>query len=209
MNTPVILNRSAIDSLPKAERTNLVNSLTGFKSANLVGTANIEGKTNLAIMSSAFHVGANPPLIGLLIRPHSVPRHTLENILSNGHYTINSVTEKIYKQAHQSSARYPQDESEFSATGLTAEYSEQCKAPYVAECPIQIGLSLVEHQTLAVNNTVLIVGEVIQIRMTSDLRHPDGHLDLSAGKIVSISGLDEYHLTNSLGRQAYAKVARV
>ncbi|MCJ8275234.1 MAG: flavin reductase family protein, partial [Bdellovibrionales bacterium] len=49
----------------------LVNSLSGFKSANLVGTQSKDGQTNLAMFSSFFHLGANPPLMGFVLRPHS------------------------------------------------------------------------------------------------------------------------------------------
>ncbi|HBF47730.1 MAG TPA: flavin oxidoreductase, partial [Shewanella frigidimarina] len=47
----------------------------------------------------------------------SVPRHTFENIMQTGLYTINHVNQSIYEQAHQTSARYDKDESEFEATG--------------------------------------------------------------------------------------------
>ena len=92
--------------LEKRFRTNLINSLSGFKAANLVATINTAGLTNMAIFSSAVHIGANPPLLGLVSRPHSVPRHTLENIMATEQFTINHVNSMIYKQAHQTSARY-------------------------------------------------------------------------------------------------------
>ena len=111
-----------IEALDKSNRTHLINSLSGFKSANLIGTQDLLGNTNLSIISSVIHLGAHPPLIGMIIRPHSVPRHTFENILQTGVYTVNQVNEAIYKQSHQTSARYDKNESEFDATGLTPEY---------------------------------------------------------------------------------------
>ena len=94
-------------------RAQFVNSLSGFKSACLVGTQNSNGQTNLSIISSIFHVGANPPLLGMIIRPHSVRRDTLENIQQTGVYTFNQVNSRIIAQAHQTSARYDESESEF------------------------------------------------------------------------------------------------
>lgn len=70
------LNKEEILHYEKNYRANLINSVSGFKSANLIGTVSSKGNTNLAIFSSVIHVGANPPLIGLLMRPVSVPRHT-------------------------------------------------------------------------------------------------------------------------------------
>ena len=43
------------------KRIALINSLSGFKSLNLIGTINNQGQTNLAIFNSVVHIGANPP----------------------------------------------------------------------------------------------------------------------------------------------------
>jgi flavin reductase (DIM6/NTAB) family NADH-FMN oxidoreductase RutF len=72
----MIFTKENILNFEKNFRTKFINSLSGFKSANLIGTISKTGKTNLAIFNSVIHVGANPSLIGLLIRPASVPRHT-------------------------------------------------------------------------------------------------------------------------------------
>lgn len=72
-----------IESMDKRYRTNFVNSLPGFKSANLIGTISHSGIPNLAIFSSVIHVGASPALMGMLFRPVSVPRHTYQNIKHN------------------------------------------------------------------------------------------------------------------------------
>jgi flavin reductase (DIM6/NTAB) family NADH-FMN oxidoreductase RutF len=95
--------------LEKPYRTNFVNSLSGFKSANLIGTISKEGKTNLAIFSSVIHVGANPPLMGFLMRPVSVERHTYNNIKETNYFTINRINKEIFKKAHQTSAKYDKD----------------------------------------------------------------------------------------------------
>lgn len=122
--------------LEKHERAHLINSLGGFKSLALVGTSDSKGNTNLAVFSSVFHVGANPPLIGLIFRPSPPERNTYSNIIETGFYTINHVNETIYKQAHQTSARYDKEISEFEITGLTPEYKDAFFAPYVAESNI-------------------------------------------------------------------------
>jgi flavin reductase (DIM6/NTAB) family NADH-FMN oxidoreductase RutF len=198
-------DRSQLDYMDKHRRTNLINSLSGYKSANLLGSINAQQQTNLALMSSVFHVGANPPLMGCLLRPHTVPRHSLENILEMGCFTLNTVAKSFYKQAHQTSARYSRDQSEFEAVGLTPEYSDVLCAPYVSQSPVQIGLSLVETQPLEINNTVLVIGEIKEIRLADDMMADDGHLKLSKMEAVALSGLDEYHLTASLGRLPYPK----
>ena len=190
-------------TLDQRYRTNLINSLSGFKSVNLVGTANGAGLTNLAIFSQVFHVGANPPLMGMLVRPDAVPRHTLSNLLETGFYTFNNILEEFYKQAHQTSARY--EVSEFEACGFTPWYSATHPAPYVQESTIKIGLQFRERHDLAINGTVLIIGEVIEIFCPDACVEADGFLNIEKAGSVTCSGLDSYHSTHLLGRLPYAK----
>jgi flavin reductase (DIM6/NTAB) family NADH-FMN oxidoreductase RutF len=199
-----IVNENIL-AFEKHYRTNLVNSLTGFKSANLIGTISKEGKTNLAIFSSVIHVGANPPLMGLLMRPVSVERHTYTNIKETNHFTINHINKEIYKQAHQTSARYDKDVSEFDECGLTPEYSETIKAPYVKESTIKIGLRFVEEQEINTNGTIFVVGEIVELILPDDVVAKHGYVDIEKAETVVISGLDSYHETKRIARLSYAK----
>ncbi len=113
------ITKNAINEMEQRYRAAFINSLGGFKSLILVGTADSKGATNLSVLNSLFHIGANPPLCGMIFRPDVAERHTLDNILETGWYTINHVTESIFKAAHQTSARYPKEVSEFDAVGLT------------------------------------------------------------------------------------------
>ncbi len=190
----------------KSYRTNFVNSVSGFKSANLIGTISKEGKTNLAIFSSVIHVGANPPALGFLMRPVSVERHTYNNIKETGHFTINHINKKIFKQAHQTSARYDKEISEFEACELTPEYTETTKAPFVKESKIKIGLQFVEEQELKFNGTIFIVGEIIEIILPDDVTSEDGFVNIEKAGSIAISGLDSYHKTKGISRLEYAKL---
>jgi len=201
----MIISKENILKFEKLYRTNFVNSLSGFKSANLIGTISKEGKTNLAIFSSVIHVGANPPLIGLLVRPASVPRHTYTNIKETGYFTINHINKEIYKQAHQTSARYDQNASEFFECGLTPEYSYTIKAPYVKESKIKIGCRFVEEHMIKSNDTIFIVGEILEVIIPDDVLLNDGYVDIEKAGTIAISALDSYHETKGIARLSYAK----
>lgn len=199
-------DRSDIEQFGQRYRATFINSLTGFKSANLIGTVSSKGQENLAIFSQVFHLGAHPPLIGMIVRPHSTARHTLENILETGHYTLNHLNERIFKQAHQTSARYHQEVSEFEATGLTPFYHESFSAPFVEESCIRLGMQLQDHQTLKVNNTVLVIGSIEHIYLENQaIIQEDGFVNLEQAGSLTTSGLDSYHITKRLARLAYAK----
>lgn len=186
-------------------RASLVNSLSGFKSLGLIGTINPLKQTNLAIFNSFVHIGANPPYIGFISRPDSVERHTLENILATGFYTINHVNESIYKQAHQTSARYPADISEFEASGLSPVYKSGFMPPFVEESHIQLGVEFKEQIPLSINQTSLIIGQIIHVYIPEECLRQDGFIDIEQAGTIAGSGLDSYHSTQRLARMAYAK----
>ena len=194
-----------INALDSRTRAHFINSLSGFKSANLIGTQDQQGNTNLAIVSSVVHLGANPPLVAMIMRPHTVPRHTFENIKQTGVYTINQVNQSIFKQAHQTSARYDKHESEFEHTGLTTEYLSGFTAPFVKESRLKYSVKLAEHQHLAINGTELLIGEIIDVYVDDNAVAEDGFIDLQALETVAVTGLDSYHSTHKLARLPYAK----
>lgn len=199
------LTQQKIAEAEKQYRTNLINCLSGFRMAMLVGTQNHSGMTNLAIFNSATHIGANPPLIGLVFRPDSVDRHTLSNIRSTGQYTINSVPQKLVQAAHQTSARYAADQSEFEACGFKPVYSKLTTAPYVAESPLRYGLELREEVAIQSNGTYLVIGEVQEIWLKPELLEADGSLRPDKAQLLAVAGLDHYYVPSFLAALPYAK----
>lgn len=203
----MILNFNSEDlmALEKHKRAHFINSLGGFKSVSLVGTSDKEGNSNLAVFSSIFHIGANPPLIGLIFRPSPPERNTFANIIETGFYTLNHINETIYNQAHQTSARYDKGISEFEITGLNREYKDGFFAPYVTESNIQLGIEFKEKIDISINNTTLIIGEIIQVYIPEDCLSEDGFVDIEKANSITCSGLDSYHKTVQLDRLSYAK----
>ncbi len=195
----------SIMEMPKHQKTHFINSLGGFKSVSLLGTINKMGQTNLAIFSSIFHIGANPPLIALIFRPSPPERDTLRNLLETGYYTINHINEAIYKQAHQTSARYDDTISEFDATGLQAEFKNNFLAPFVKESNIQMGVEFKERVDITINNTIMIIGQIKEVYVPENCISEDGFIDLEKSNTVTCSGLDCYHTTTKLDRLSYAK----
>ena len=201
----MILTKEAINALDNSYSALFINSLSGYKSANLIGTCDSNNNTNLAIFSSVFHIGSKPPLLGMIIRPHSVSRHTLENITQTKCYTINHVNHSIYQQAHQTSARYDKDISEFQAVGLTEQWEKESAAPFVKESRIQLGMELREHHTLKINNTELVIGEITFINIKDDIVNADGYVAIEQAESTAVSSLDSYHKTELHAHLSYAK----
>lgn len=199
-----------IQNMARIPRLTLINTISGFKSGNLIGTVNTEGVTNLALFSSAIHIGSEPPLIGLITRPivedGKTSRHTYQNIKNTRFFTINHINSDIIEQAHQTSASYPDGVSEFEAVGLTPQYLGSNPAPFVLESHIKMGLEYVEEYFIEANKTILVIGKVIELHFPDDSLDVAGNLDLAYAKTVAISGLDTYHTTEMVKRLPYARV---
>ena len=141
-------------------RINLINSCSGYKSANLIGTKSSDGITNVAVFSSVTHMGSNPALLGFFLRPTTVLRNTYQNIKATGKYTINHIYEGIIEDAHHTSAKYDSHISEFDVTTLEACYHKGFYPPFVKGCPVQMAMEYVEEYPIHANNTILLVGKI-------------------------------------------------
>lgn len=202
-----MLDRCAIEQLEKRRRAALINSLPGFKPVVLVGTVSTQGDTNLCVVNSCFHVGASPALLGMIIRPapEGTERHTLDNIVSTRYYSLNAVSTTMAQRAHHTSARFNRDQSEFDECGFESVTIDGTPAPFVSESPLKIGLTLQDHQPLAINGTHLIIGSVEQLSFANDVWRDDGTLDLTGMDLVAGAGLDGYHSVGPGRRFSYAK----
>jgi flavin reductase (DIM6/NTAB) family NADH-FMN oxidoreductase RutF len=141
--------------------------------------------------------------MGFVMRPVSVPRGTYQNIKEFGYFTINQVNKSIYKQAHQTSARY--DVSEFDATGLTPEFTSTLKAPYVKESKVKIGLRFVEEQHIKVNGTILMIGEIIEVILEENYLNESNIIQLQQSEAIGVNGLETYYKLEKIAELPYAK----
>lgn len=199
------LNNEEIILLEQRYRTAFINSLAGFRQAVLVGTKSLEGITNLAIFNSLIHLGASPALLGLMTRPDTVQRDTLQNIMDTKEYTLNYVHASQYKAAHQTSARYETGISEFDEVGFKELYHPSYYAPFVADAVVKIAMKFEDRIPIPLNGTALIVGSVKHIELADEMVGTDGFVDLSGAEVLISQGLDAYFVTNPIGRLAYAK----
>jgi len=202
-------NRKDIDSLDKIYKINLINSCSGFKSANLLGSISIEKITNVAVFSSVIHLGSNPPTLGFILRPTTVPRNTHKNIKDTGVFTINHIWESIIEDAHHTSAKYPDDVSEFDMTGLEEEYKGNFKAPFVKNAPVQMSMKFIEEIYVPSNDVMLIVAQIEELYVEDTLLKKDGLINLSEGNVATINGLDTYAIPKFKQQLSYQRPKKV
>jgi len=198
-----------LSSLEHLYRINLINSCSGFKSANLIATKSKDGVSNVAVFSSVIHLGSSPALLGFVTRPTTVPRNTYQNIKETGTYTINHVHEDIIEDAHHCSAKYEADISEFAMTELIEDYDHVSTAPFVRGAPVQMQMKFREEHHFKINGTIMIIGEIMGMYIDDELLNEDGFIDLSKGNIVAINGLDGYSIPKLKKRLPYQRPKKI
>ncbi|MFP2995417.1 flavin reductase [Spongiivirga sp. MCCC 1A20706] len=196
-----------IKTMDRVKRLKIMNSVSGIKPANLLGTVSSKGVENVAVFSSVFHLGSNPPLVGFILRPvDEVPRNTYDNFKENGQFTINHISTSFIKNAHYTSAKFPAEESEFEKCNLTPEYIANFKAPFVKESAFKMGLEFVQEIDIELNGTKMIVGEV-QHLVVPETSYIDDDIDLAAIDVAGISGLNTYYSLKKIATFPYVRLS--
>lgn len=199
------LKKEDIDQLERKFRLNLINSISGVKPANLIGTKSQSDQENVAIFSSVVHLGSNPAQLGFIMRPQTeIPRDTYPNILDSGFYTINHISESFIKKAHFTSAKLKRGDSEFERMKLEPEYLDNFFAPFVKESAVKIGMKYQESIPLP-NGCLFVIGSVEIIHLPDHIINELGQVDLNGYAGVGISGLNSYYGLNKLATFPYVR----
>lgn len=197
--------KEEIDQLERKYRLNLINSISGIKPANLIGTKSLENQENVAVFSSVVHLGSNPAQLGFIMRPQTeVPRDTYPNILDTGYYTINHISESFIKKAHFTSAKLKRGESEFDRMKLGSEYIGDFFAPFVKESQVKIGMKYQESLPLP-NGCFFVIGSVELLVFPDQAINELGQLDLEGYAGVGIAGLNSYYGLQKLETFPYVR----
>ena len=204
----VNFNKNDTNEMDKVFRLNLINSCTGYKSANLIGSISNEGINNLAVFSSITHLGSNPSLLGFILRPTVVPRDTYKNIKDRTEFSINHITISQIDEAHHTSYKYNSKISEFDKTKLIEEYKKNWNVPFVKDSPVQIGCKYLNEYFIKENDTLLIVGSIEEIFIKEKMLKKDGFIKLEDGDVTTINGLDSYANPKLIKRIPYSSVKK-
>ena len=196
-----------LNQMERFYRGNLINSVTGYKSANLLATRSKNGIDNVAVFSSVTHLGSNPALFSFIQRPlgHGVG-HTYENLKDTGQITLNHVVSSLVDRAHQSSAKYDSSISEFEQLGIEKFHREGIEAPFVKEAPIQIAAQYESEYYIKENKCIMVLCRITDIFLNDGIQLEDGWLNLEKAGSITINGLDGYATGTIQKRLSYAKV---
>jgi len=172
-----------LEAFERFYKVNFITKLCGINSANLIGTSDENGISNLAIFNSVTHIGANPPFMGF----------------------INQVNNSFFKKAHQTSAKYEKGISEFNTCKLTEQFVDDFPIPFVQESLVKIGLSFEEEHLIKCNQNILIVGKIQKVIISENLIDKDGSILLEKANATGVAGLNTYFEINQIGKMKFAR----
>lgn len=203
------LTKEELEKLERKYRLNLINSISGIKPANLIATKSLEGKDNVAIFSSVVHLGSSPAQMGFIMRPQTESQSdTFLNINKTGFYSINHVSEQFVENAHYTSAKLDEKESEFDKMHLEKETIADFHAPFVKASAVKMGMKHLESINLP-NGCIFIIGSVELLIAADESINELGQLDLSAYKCVGISGLNTYYNLTKIASFPYVRNSEI
>jgi flavin reductase (DIM6/NTAB) family NADH-FMN oxidoreductase RutF len=142
-----------------------------------VTSQNRNGVINLAPFSFFNAVGSKPLYIIISIGQNEggKPKDTARNILENGEFVVNLVTEEVFTAMNISAADFPPDQSELQAAHLQTAPSVSIKTPRVAEAQASLECKLFSTQTLG--TYTLFIGEVVMFHVADHLIGPRLHIN--------------------------------
>ncbi len=162
------------DAVDGRERYQLLTSLVVPRPIGWVSTRAASGVPNVAPFSFFSAVASSPMLVSLSIGTRAgVAKDSLRNILDQGAFCVNVVTEAQLEAMNRTAAGLPPEGDEFAFAGLSVAEAETVDAPYVADCPAVLECELYKHVDLG-DSGGLVLGEVRGVRLDPELPIVEG-----------------------------------
>ena len=169
--------------LSARERYELLTSLVVPRPIGWLSTYSRNGSPNIAPFSYFAAIADSPMLVAASIgHRRGELKDTIRNIRETGAFCVNVVTERQLERMNVTAGDYPPDVDEFAIAGLEAARAEEVDAPYVVDCPAVMECRLFQELQLEGVPTSVIFGEVMAVRLDTELERVPGsyHVDTEA-----------------------------
>jgi flavin reductase (DIM6/NTAB) family NADH-FMN oxidoreductase RutF len=170
-----------LSDLTSLERYKLLVGLIVPRPIAWISTVNEAGVANCAPFSFFNGLSEDPPLciVSFNFRSDGKATHTLKNIRRTQEFVVNTVEEETANAMHLSSLEYPEEESEFSKTGLTPAPCTLVGHPRIAEAAASFECKVERIIEYGPPRT-LVIGEILV------LHSRDGIVDPKSKRISEI-----------------------
>ena len=188
---------------------NLLIGLVAPRPIALVTSMGEAGGLNAAPFSAYNYLCTDPPIVALGVtdRPGAgfVPKDTARNIRRDGEFVVNVVTEDLLGPMNICATDFPAEVDELDMAGLTTVPSSFVKVPRIREA--HAALECVEHTTLEIGRSRIILGRVVAMYVEDVFLDPAGPYIRSEElhAVGRMNGLGAYVKT----RDAFVTVPRI
>lgn len=187
---------------------NLLIGLVAPRPIALVTSFNDDGGLNAAPFSAYNYLCTDPPIVGLGVmnRPGEfVPKDTARNIRRHGEFVVNVTTEDLAHQMNVCATDFPAGVDELAMAGLETAPSALVKVPRIRQA--HAALECVEHTTLEIGRSRIILGRVVAMYVEDKFVDPAGPYILSEDlhAIGRMNGQGAYVKT----RDAFLSIPRI
>ena len=162
-----------ISSLPALERYKLIIGLVIPRPIGWVSTWSENGVANCAPFSFFNAISEDPPLciLSFNLRSDGALKHTLKNIRRTGEYVVNLADESTANAMHASAREIPENESEFTANGLTPVPAIKVKHPRIGEAAASFECKVERHIEFGPERE-LVIGEILLVHAREGIIDP-------------------------------------
>lgn len=198
-----------MDKVKPRQTYNLLIGLVAPRPIALVTTYNEDGTLNAAPFSAYNYLCTDPPIIALGVtnRPGEelIPKDTARNIRRSGEFVVNVTTEDLAQKMNVCATDFPANVSEVEMAGFGTAPSATVKVPRLLEA--HAALECVEHTTLEIGRSRIILGRVLAMYVEDRFVDPAGPYILSEDlhAIGRMNGLGSYVRT----RDAFMTMPRI
>lgn len=198
-----------MDKVKPRQTYNLLIGLVAPRPIALVTTYNEDGTLNAAPFSAYNYLCTDPPIIALGVtnRPGEelIPKDTARNIRRSGEFVVNVTTEDLAQKMNVCATDFPANVSEVEMAGFGTAPSTTVKVPRLLEA--HAALECVEHTTLEIGRSRIILGRVLAMYVEDRFVDPAGPYILSEDlhAIGRMNGLGSYVRT----RDAFMTMPRI
>lgn len=174
------------------------NSLLAFHyllhpyNTSLVTCCDAEGQANIIAIAWLIPVSAQPPLVGMSIRPS---RYSYGLIQATGEFVINVAPYEIARQVLFCGRRSGRNVDKFAATGLTAGPARLVQPPVIAECVAHLECRVV--QDVEAGDHRLVVAEVLAAYARPGVLADDNLYDLDRVRSLLHLGRNRFTSTHT------------
>jgi len=158
------------------ETYNLLIGLVAPRPIALITSMDLEGRLNAAPFSAFNYLGTDPPIVAIGVGnrpgPGVVGKDTAQNVRNRREFVINVVNEPIAAAMNVCAIDFPPGVSELEVAGLSSAKSAAVLVPRIAEAPA--ALECVEHTTLEIGHSRVILGRVLHIYVKDEFVDPAG-----------------------------------